>query len=234
MNHILVCIPVHNRLHIARECIPTVQAGMARSDSLAIYDDGSSDNLGPLPGWPGDSYHRRDEAVGIERQRKAHFREFQSEKFTHLYLTDSDALHDPHWRDKALMLQKDAGGAPVCLYNTQAHERLPGNTVEVDGDLGIIWRRVAPGISYFLTADHVRTVCATLPHLPDHWNWDWTVPNLLGGRFAVSAVSYVDHVGHGGMHHPDNEGLDGGDRATGPTPWLIQKRAEVVAKLNAT
>lgn len=232
---ILICIPVHNRLHIARECIPTVQVGMVAGDSLAIYDDGSSPHFGPWPVAPRDSYHRCDESIGIERQRKRHFFDFQAENFTHLYLTDADALHDPNWRTALLGLSEKYDDAPVCGYNTAAHERIIGNTIEdspfVDD---VIWRRVAPGISYLLTAAHVAKVVRALPMMPDHWNWDWTVPGLLGNQMLIPRTSYVDHIGLGGMHHPPDEGLDGGDRALNPTPWLVAKRAEVVAKLHAS
>lgn len=219
---------------IARECIPTVKASAAGCDHIAVFDDGSSELL------PSEVFGDRIYSgmpVGIEAQRRRHFFHFSDLNetgagFTHLYLTDSDALHDPNWRSRALELQKDTGGLPVCLYNTQAHSRLIGNTIGQDLSLGVIYRRVAPGISYLLTADHVATVVNALPHLPAHWNWDWTVPGLLGSKMAVSMVSYVDHIGKGGLHHPVYATLDEGDRATDPTAWLKAKRAEVVKKLS--
>ncbi len=161
-----------------------------------------------------------------------HFLDFDPERFTHLYLTDSDALHDPNWRTELLKISAKYDAAPVCGYNTQAHARIEGNTIE-DSPLvdDVLWRRVAPGISYLLTAAHVAKVVKALPMMPSHWNWDWTVPGILGHQFAISRVGYVDHIGHGGMHHPVPEGLDGGDRVMSPTPWLVTKRAEVVKKL---
>ncbi len=230
---ILICIPVRNRMAIARECVPTVKAGSLGCDHIAIFDDGSDEEV-PIE-VIGDRLHV-SKNIGIEMQRRAHFFHFQdlNQKgagFTHLYLTDADALHDPNWRIKALMLMDGSNGAPVCLYNTKAHERLTGNFVSHDHKTGIIYRKVAPGISYLLNFLHVKKVINALPHLPLQWSWDWTVPALLGHRMAISEVSYVDHLGFGGIHHPVEEGIDGGDRATNPTPWLVAKRAEVVEKL---
>ncbi len=233
MSKLLICIPVRNRMAIARECVPTVKAGAAGRDFIAVFNDGSDE---PVPvEVMGDRLYT-DPTMGIEAQRRRHFLYFRDmveigHPFTHLYLTDADALHDPKWRAIALGIQSVSLGAPVCLYNTAAHSRLVGNTIEQDVQNKIIYRRVAPGISYLLTADHVTKVVAALPHLPAHWNWDWTVPALLGHRMAISEMSYVDHLGFGGLHHPVEEGIDGGDRATNPTPWLVKKRAEVVEKL---
>lgn len=232
-----IAVPLHNRLAIASHCIPTVHAGMGADDCLAVYNDGTTepdpeDRLHKLP-W---SFMSTQPApIGIEEQRRRHFFDFADRpQFTHLYLTDADALHDPQWRAHALRLQETYGGAPVCLYNTHAHEWLDGNTIEDNPDHEVIFRQVAPGISYLLTREQAMKVVDYLMFNSPrgHWNWDWTVPSILGRRMAISRMSYVDHIGLGGYHHPSNEGLDGGDRATTPTPWLIQKRAEVVKALS--
>lgn len=233
MSKILICIPVHNRIKIAKACIPTVQHGMVIGlDTLTVYDDGSRENydLG-IVRYPDDRLIATD-PIGIERQRKLHFQAFDPNKFTHLYLTDSDAIHDPNWRQFALDLQERTNHAPVCLYNTMAHVKLVGNTIEDDPKKDYILRRVAPGISYLLTAEHVAVIQKAIPHLPDHWHWDWTVPNLLGNMMVVSRLCHVDHIGFGGMHHPLDEGFGGGDRALNPTAWLAQKRAEVVEEIS--
>lgn len=233
---IMICIPCHNRKAVVEQCLPTVMEGMADGDQCHGYNDGSTDyeEESFLLGLGCDVAHCGKQH-GIEVQRRLHFVDFDnSPQFSHLYLTDSDAIHDPFWRTYALRLQHQCAGAPICLYNTQAHVRLNGNTIEDNPASEVIWRRVAPGISYLLTREHCEKVLAALPHLPEHWNWDWTVPALLGNHFAVSRVSYVDHIGYGGMHHPENEGLDGGDRALFPTDFLVQKRKEVVAALSAS
>ncbi len=235
---LLICIPCHNRKRIAELCVPTILDGMERApgrDILNLYNDGS-DEYGQsfLYGLGADNVAEMSPAIGIERQRKIHFGDFNPDRFTHLYLTDADALHDPNWREKALELQESTNQSPVCLYDTTAHSNLIGNTIQdLQENSEYILRRVAPGISYFLTADHVAAVQKALPHLPEYWHWDWTTPNILGNMMVISRQSHVDHIGYGGMHHPAPEGLDGGDRATNPTSWLVKKRAEVVAKLNA-
>ncbi len=230
---ILVCIPCHNRWRIAEKCIPTVREGMREQDTLNLYNDGSDEfQTAFLHELGANNVHVSQPGIGIERQRKMHFMDFDPDKFTHLYLTDADALHDPNWRDKALKLQESTNQSPVCLYDTTAHSRLPGNTIQdIPENSEYILRRVAPGISYLLTADHVAVIKKAVPHLPEHWHWDWTTPNLLGNMMVISRQSHVDHIGWKGMHHPKDAGLDEGDRALNPTPWLVQKRAEVVAKL---
>lgn len=243
---LLICIPCHNRKRIVEQCLPTVRDSIDPCDCLNLYDDGSTEfspdwlrqfspdvNTG---NWQfGERPTPRGSHIGIEAQRRRHFMVFDAmaPDFTHLYLTDSDALHDQNWRSELLRLQEKYGGAPICGYNTEAHARIAGNTIEDDPASEVIWRRAAPGISYLLTAEHVAKVVAALPSLPAHWNWDWTVPAILGNRFAVTRVGLVDHIGFGGYHHPADEGYDGGDRVKSPTDWLIAKRAEVVKALEA-
>jgi hypothetical protein len=229
---IFIAIPVHHRLEIAKQCIPTVHAGMVAGDRLALFNDGTGTSLPmDLLRIAGALVHDA-EPLGIERQRQMHFRLFSHlTDYTHLYLTDQDALHDPEWRRRLLELQDYVGGAPVCGYNTEAHAKLVGNTLHAFDLPGpVIWRAVAPGISYLLTRAHVEKVVA---NMPENWNWDWTVPALLGNRMAIARESVVDHIGHGGMHHPAAEGLEGGDRALNPTPWLVAKRAAVIKQLSA-
>ncbi len=185
---------------------------------------------------PNAVHYHCAEPIGIERQRRQHFIDFyQRESFTHLYLTDSDAIHAPDAMAQGLWLQEKYK-APVCLYNTAAHERLVGNTIGEEGDTElsrIVWRQFAPGISYLLTREHAYKVIAWLLEHPtiEHWSFDWQIPTILGNRFAISKHSYVDHIGAGGMHHDGSEGYEGGDRCLNPKEWLVQKRAEVVAKL---
>jgi hypothetical protein len=226
---IFVAIPVRDRFEIAKQCIPTVRAGMMPGDHLALFNDGSKSILPMDLLKIADSYVHDGNSQGIEEQRRVHFRLFQNLRdYTHLYLTDADALHDPDWRRTLLQLQQLAGGRPVCGYNTEAHARLIGNTLATPPG-PLIWRAVAPGISYLLTRAHAEHV---VKHIPPQWNWDWTVPALLGSRMAIARQSCVDHVGHGGIHHPAAEGLEGGDRALNPTPWLVAKRAEVIKYLH--
>lgn len=239
MEHLLyIAIPLHDRLGIAAECVPTIYAGSSDDDVIALYDDGSTQNHPYLAKRIRDSvsFVETTHQIGIEEQRRKHFLDFvkTDSRFTHLYLTDADAIHDCNWSDYAFYLQRVSGGLPVCLYNTQAHVRLEGNTIEDDPEKPYMIRRVAPGVSYLLTREQAERVAAWLVQFSPsgHWNWDWTVPTIIGGRFAVARQSHVDHIGLGGYHHPENEGLDGGDRALNPTDWLVNKRIEVVQNLS--
>lgn len=229
---IYIAVPVRDRKAILEHCVPTIQAGMQGRDMLALYDDGSTEFD---CGWLARHFNcigLWSPPVGIEVQRRRHIKQFwklhEREGFTHLYLTDGDALHSPGWRYAALALQHKYGGAPVCLYDTLAHAHLYGNTLSEDDE--VVWRRFAPGISYFLTVEHVAQI---MPHLDQMTNFDWQIPEWLGFRFAVSRRSYVDHIAAGGLHWQAKDGLDGGDRCQNPTEWLQDKRKEVIAALKA-
>lgn len=227
----MICVPCRDRKRVAELCLPTLRDSKGPDDLLILSNDGSVEYGPDFLVQFGDVRSCR-ESIGIDAQRREHFNFFMRSEFTHLYLTDCDAIHDPEWRAAGLSIQTILKEPPVCLYNTLAHVRLGGNTIaDVEGYF-VIWRRVAPGISYLLTRAHVHRIVAALPHFPAAYHWDWTVPAILGHNFAVSRTCHVDHIGWGGERHPPGAGLDEGDRALSPTSWLVQKRAEIVAKLS--
>lgn len=234
-NKLLVCIPCKDRRAIAERCIPTIRAGMAEQDILACYNDGSHEYDSTFLYECGATTVVDDyPCIGIEPQRKNHFKRFdrfaQEIGLTHLYLTDADAPHDPAWRENLLRLQAAHNGAPVCGYDTLAHSKMSGNTLNDDPVSDVIWRRYAPGISLLFTLEHVKIIMRNIDRLT---NFDWQCCDWLGNRMAVSRVSYLDHIGLGGVHHDGSIGYNGGDRALNPTPYLVAKRAEIVRELEA-
>ncbi len=228
MPSLYIAIPCHNRQRVVELCLPTMRDSMHPDDTLALYDDGSTEYG---PDWlqqfaPGGPPVQSGPAAGIERHRKRHLRHFLERSETHLYLTDSDALHDPDWRANALRLQEDATGAPLCLYNCKGHAAMAGNTLADNGG-PIIWRKYAPGISYLLTRAHVEKLA---PFIAGLRNFDWDIPRLIG-PFAVSRVCYVEHIAMGGLHCAVKNDPAAGSRALSPTEWLVCKRVEVEAAL---
>ncbi len=230
-SRILICIPCLNRRAILEQCVPTVYAAKRPFDDVRLCNDGSTEYddlwLAEKFGSAGSS----QDIKGIEAWRRNNLEVFWHwrDTYTHIYFSDCDALHDPTAFNELLCLQAKYDGAPICGYNTPAHANMVGNTIKDDPASGVIWRRYAPGISYLLSKEHIA---ALMPRLNSITNFDWQIPDILGNRFAVTRTSYVDHIGKFGLHDPgDYEGYDEGDRATNPTPWLVQKRAEVVAKL---
>ncbi len=227
---VYIAIACHNRRRIAEQCLPTMRDSVAPWDVLALYNDGSTEYdaswlMQFLPA--GGELFTAPSPLGIQAQRRNHLRHFLKSDCDRLYFSDHDMLMDPAWRSHGLKLQDDHNGAPVCLYDTAAHADMIGNTFATFTD--VIWRRVAPGCSYLLTRRHVEKVASFIDNLE---HFDWGLPALLGFRFAISRTSYCDHIGHGGERHPAGAGLDEGDRALNSTPWLVQKRREVVEALS--
>lgn len=234
--HLYIPVPVFNRKEIAAKCIPTVQDGMLSCDFLDVWDDGSTDFGEDLGQELGDGFRRSEVNVGIEIQRRWHIDYFweQRHAFTHLYLTDADAVHDHNWRSQALGLQQEhtkADKVPIVgLYDTDAHVTLIGNTTEDDPAKNVIFRRVCPGISMLLTVDHVARLMPVLEHCKA---FDWFIPSVLGHFCAISRVSHCEHIGLHGLHHPAGADWDGGDRARNPSIYCAAKRAEIIEELKA-
>lgn len=231
---ILICVPCHNRKAIAAECLPTLRAACRPGDLLTLWNDGSTEYDGKWLAQFGDVVYDGPN-IGVEAMRRKHLYHFYEQSqlcgYTHLYFTDMDAVHSPEALNEMLRLQEKYGGWPICGYDTDAHVRLPGNTLRDDPADEVIIRRVAPGISYLLTWDHVVKL---MPHVDNLTAFDWQIPAILGGEFAVTRASVVDHIGRGGLRDPaDYEGFDGGDRCRNPALKLIEMRADAVARLKA-
>jgi hypothetical protein len=226
-----IAIPVHNRLRIAGQCIPTVLDGISPEDSLVIYDDGSTPGVYSSDLIDSKWLVQTKPSIGIDAQRQKHFAEFWGNReihgCTHLYLCDADAPHDPNWRAHALDLQARYN-APICLYRTKTHSDYQNNVYHDEPTEDVIWQRFSPGVSLLLDMRMVEKVMQFMPEKLTAW--DWVVPSILGYRMAVSRVSYCDHVGIGGQHDPA-DGSVGDERATNPTPWLVEKRKEILSAL---
>lgn len=230
---LLICIPYRNRAPIVERCVPTIYNFAREGDRVLLCDDGSTDRPSPIIFKKrfGVECHlmMNSEPAGVEDWRRNNLRLFwHAKEFTHLYLTDSDAPHDPDGRSELLRLQALHGGAPICGYNTRAHSEMIGNTIEDSPASEVIWRHYAPGVSYLLTRAHIEVI--GLERINSMSNFDWQIPDWLGNRFAVTRTSYVSHIGYGGLHHGDAD-VSGGDVPLNPTPWLVAKRAEIVREL---
>lgn len=226
---IFIAVACHNRRRTAELCLPTLRGALGNDDHLVLYDDGSAEyDAHWLRQW-GDRVVATAEPIGIEAQRVMHLRDFWRSDAQFLYFTDHDCIHDPDSLNMALDLHHHWGGL-VCLYDTKAHSGLHGNTTHDKPDYPVIIRRYAPGVSLFMSREKVGRVMQYVESLTA---FDWQIPDILGNNCTVSRRSYIDHLGVGGIRHPASEGADGGDRATNPTPWLVAKRAEIVAALSA-
>jgi hypothetical protein len=226
MTRLYIAIPCLNRKAIAEQCLPTVFASRYEGDEVNCYNDGSTEyDAAWLRELGADKAHDCVN-MGVDAQREMHIRDFLARpEFTHLYLTDSDAPHDPHWRSRLLDLHTRTG-CLVCGYHTQTHEDMANNVFERRSDF--LLTRFAPGVSYLLSRQQVERL---VPFLNPRWDFDWAIPAILGYKCTVSDVSCVDHIGAGGMHDRHQSGTVSPERGLNPTPWLVEKRREILANL---
>lgn len=220
----LIAISNFNRRKIASKCIYSVWNTKQKDDRLVVYDDFSQDYN------PEDFFKDRcDELavctqnIGINEQRHNHVMDFlnQYQKYDMLYLTDSDAYHDEHWRSYLEALWEETK-LPCCLFNSKCHEQ---NTIENKG-LYVI-RKYAAGISLLLSRDMCVKIIDNLDKIREsQWCWDMAYLDVLGNRCATSNISLIEHFGAGGMHSDDFER----DRAVNPTPFLKDKRETLLRK----
>lgn len=217
---LFICIPCKDRKAIVEQCLPTMLASRYSGDVVRCYNDGSTSYDAAWLESLGADWAMNFSGMGVDAQRRMHVLDYweHRDEFSHLYFSDSDAIMDPHWRERLLEIQQRTG-CLTCGYHTATHENYEHNVYAHRGD--IVMTRFAPGVSYLLSRAHVEKIMA---HLPERWDFDWMIPSLLGYRCAVSDMSCVDHIGIGGLH--DGEGVD--ERALNPTFWLQEKRKEII------
>lgn len=227
MTRIAIYVPCFNRKRITELCLPTLRAAMSERDELHLYDDGSTEfddewltRFGEVTSGPN---------IGTEAQRRQHFKDFWAGDAEWMYLTDPDAIHAPNALEELLRIAAKHQASHICGYDTMAHVRLAGNTIIDRPEDEVIWRKVAPGISYLLSRHAVSKV---MPFVNDLTAFDWQLPAIFGNYFPVTRRSVLDHLGWQGLRHPANAGPNEGDVARNPVEWLISKRAEIVAALS--
>jgi hypothetical protein len=227
-SRLFICVPCKDRRAVVEQCLPTLLASRYSGDAVRCYNDGSTEYDSDWLESLGADWAMKFSGIGVDAQRRMHILDFMehADEFTHLYLTDSDTLHDPHWRERLLDIHARTG-LLTCGYNSPTHEAYSGNTYKREDD--VVFRRFAPGVSYLLSREQVKHIASGLP---EAWQFDWAIPAMLGYKCAVSDTSCVGHVGHAGMHDQHQKpGYVSAERELNPTQWLVEKRKEVLWKL---
>lgn len=248
-NKILINVAVYNRKSITLLCLENLFKYKRPIDGLYVWNDWSTeydnsdishlaDKVFKLP--PSSKNVIRNEqninGQGIAHLRWHQFREFLDQtEYDFLYLTDSDAIHDPEFCTILLNLYNSyttkSGKLPICLYNTIFHN-YKENIISENTKISI--RKSAPGISHFYDRDMVTKIVSDLNKLnsdPDY-GWDYTVnQQLLKLPFLTSKISYLEHFGalEDSMH--TKQGEWDRDRALEPTEYLKNNRSDIIEYL---
>jgi hypothetical protein len=196
---------------------PDDSGGDADGDLMVAYDDGSKE-YGPtfLEQWA-DLAVREPASIGVERQRANHFPRLLGVRFR-FSLPDGfgRAAFDPLAHPGGAAHQRVRRRSRLPLQ----HRRARSAREQHDRRRSRSGRHLAPSRAGHQLHVEPRTRPQSYRRAADDARCIGTGTGrfrpLLGNRFAVSRVSYVDHLGIGGMHHPPEEGMDGGDRALNP------------------
>ncbi len=215
---VMILTQTFDRPTIARLSLEQLAGVMPRDAELHVWDDHSSEPP-DLTGIPHIA-HRFPIKLGIAGLRVQQLQFAWSAGADAVYLTDSDALHDPEWFAAAV------GGlllAPVsCLYNSRFH-----TNATIEELAGYALRTSAPGISMMFRRDALALAMPRLSFCPR--SWDYWLPGEMGDRIATTLQSFVEHIGAGGIHSESGDFEH--DRAINPTPYLEEKRRQVITQL---
>lgn len=156
--------------------------------------------------------------------------------YTHLYMCDNDAYHDPSYIDMLIKLHIQSKGLPVTLYRSSFITSFGFNVSRFVENIphGEIKSGLCGGISVFLSREHVVKIVESLSKTEEEWElicekeaWDSKWQRVLGGKYAIPFMSYVEHYGAGGKNHKDFYS----DYALNPTPYLKNTYDSIKNKL---
>lgn len=244
---ILICVPVWNRWKITELVLDNLNKYKGDA-TLWVYNDWSTeydnedlkpycDRVIKLPSNKTNKKPFRMEkninGIGVQHLRWYQFREFlKQDEFEYIYMTDSDAIHDPNY----INILKDTWNKykgkngekfPICLYDTVWHSQKE-NLLKEGND---VWmRRTAPGISQFYSKSMVQKIVEQLDQQkndPDY-AWDYRCLEYLKLPTITTKTSYVEHFGATKDSIHANEGEWDRDKANNPTDYLKNIRRSVI------
>jgi len=253
MSKVLIVVPVWNRKNITELVLKQLYKYKGDNAELWVYNDHSTeydndwlktmcDKVIKLE--PSNKIviknERNTKGMGVQHLRWHQFRMFvDQDKFDYIYMTDSDALHDPDFMDILLKVHtkyktKNGNKLPVCLYNTIHHSQ-PQNTRYQNDD--VMLRITAPGISMLYNKDMVKQIIDNLDVYKKQtgedpmYGWDYFPTKWLKIPFITTKTSYLEHFGASSqsMHTP--KGLWDRDRAINPTQYLKECREKIISYL---
>lgn len=215
--HLIIITQTFNRSKIAEISIKNLSNTKRKSDIIVCFDDGGDEDC-----YKAHKYANlllKEGHWGIEVSRAKQFLKFAKTGMW-LYFTDSDCIHDPVWRDIVDTNAKE--DSILSLYHSTHHSLFTKDSISKSSR--------CPGISFLVPPNVVNKVAANLRHEPNFSNncWDNKVSNLIG-KCYTSQTSYVEHFGGGGLHNKSHDQ----DRAVNPTPWLVNKRKEILNFLDS-
>lgn len=210
---IWITVPTFNRQKIA-EIVIRQLSNHKKEHFLHVSDDYST-AYDPFKLFDyADKVEKPPKKMGVQHLRCWEFREFLKTDYDLIYMTDSDALHDPNFINRLLELY-DRTKLPVCLYNTKWHQT---STIVEDKNHDFYYRRTMPGISQMYNREMVKKIVTRLNRTGDPvYAWDYRVVEYLKTQVVTSKTSYVQHFGGPGSIH--NKTLQQ-DIALTPTNYL--------------
>lgn len=222
---IWITIPVWNRKKTAETIIPYTYKHK-KEHFLHITDDHSTEyDAKELFKEYADQIDRPSKKSGVHKIRTIEFNQFLKTDYDLLYMTDSDALHDPNFTDKLLELYNKTKH-PVSIYNTNWHRK---HTIKYNKVDDFYWRKTMPGISQLYDRKMVEKIVAALKkHGSPKSAWDYKVVEYLGMKCVTSKTSYVQHFGgKGSIHHQFLKS----EVAVEPTEYLKEMWDPIVEKI---
>tara|TARA_B100000131_G_scaffold315009_1_gene352743 strand:- start:1481 stop:2167 length:687 start_codon:yes stop_codon:yes gene_type:complete len=219
MEDLLISVATFNRKAVVDISLSNLKK-YKQSSSIKIYDDCSTEYGSEFLSEFGPVY-RSEVNLGIDAMKEFQFKDFLNTKFKYLYITDSDALHDPSFIDVLRNCPKDK---PVTLYAPHNYS-IPKKRITEDGKAHRM--QYAGGISHLYTREMVEEICL---YLEDNSfrDWDWHTIDILGSSMYATYTCYTDHLGKDGVH---SWGSWNTDYAKNPTSYLQRLRADSIMYL---
>ena len=138
---LLISVATYNRKRTTAISLNSLNKHKGACEVI-IYDDCSTgygvdflSNFGKVK--------RNKTNLGVHKTKEKQFKDFLKTKYKYLYITDSDAIHDPKFLEVLKSLPKSK---PISLYSSSTHETFGKQNGEK-----YFFRKYSGGISHFYT-----------------------------------------------------------------------------------
>lgn len=217
MKNLLISVATYNRSAIVDLFLKNINS-VRKNSTLYIYDDCSKHINLSLLKENSDSLIVNSKNIGVHKTKWKQFRDFLNSNFKYLYITDSDSLHDPNFLSVLESLPKEN---PISLYTSHVNKDVNCSKY--------FFRKYSGGISHFYTREMVKKIVSCLNRYGEPSDgWDYKAIDFIGKPMLVTKISYVEHLGYGGLHSGNNWNHD---RAKNPTFFLVEERNKAIESL---
>jgi hypothetical protein len=232
---ILIEVQTYNRKPITEIVLQQI-VKYKNSADLRIVNDFSTEYDNEWLKQFTDNVVQWEKKLSINNLKWRTFNNFLNSDYTHLYMCDNDAYHDPNFIQELKFLSQY--NLPVTLYRSSFIHSFGSGVHQYVNKFPYfsLKKGLFGGISVLLNREHISKILTNLPS-EEEWlkactkeAWDSKIQRMISPEmyYIIPNESYVEHFGWKGQNHTEKNS----DIALNPTVYIKENSPEIWKKLD--